>query len=298
MIRMKNIFNKILILFLMLIILGLVGCFNSSNSSEITKYSVEISNLSTGIVLESKVDNVDELTSIRLSTSNPKSFENYYLVYKFRITTLEELKEDNKLFVLFGFQNGHYNISNGTMIQTYKIGKTSKVDLFRLSYDNSNIMTTVEIPKEENEYIDVTIAWKFFCDFDKLKYNLYFSSQQLDTDGSKLRISKILTTRKATYDKPKISFDEESNSIIWDTIPNVHHYKIYIDGEVLGCDPEREDSYPHIGKQNESGKECLYLSTLKSLGVSGKVKVKLLMEPHISDLANPVYSNTITVNVE
>ena len=39
-----------------------------------------------------------------------------------------------------------------------------------------------------------------------------------------------------------ISFDEESDSIIWDTVPNVHHYKIYIDGEVLGCDPERESA--------------------------------------------------------
>ena len=44
--------------------------------------------------------------------------------------------------------------------------------------------------------------------------------------------------------------------------------------------------------------EYLSLETLKSLGVSGKVKIKIKMEPHISDLANPVYSNTITVNVE
>lgn len=299
MVRIKNMIKKLVKLFLVVISLfGLGSCDSNKNTSELTQYGVEISNLTCGIVLESKINDDNDLTSIRLSTGNPKAYETYYLVYRFKVESLEEIKEDNKLIVHFSFDNEACQISNGVMIQNFSKGENLKFNLFREDDDAPELISRVELPKEKGQKVSVTIAWKFFCDFDKLKYNLYFSSEQLDTDGDKLRISKVLTTRKATYEKPRISFDEESDSIIWNTVPNVHHYKIYIDGKVLGCDPEREDSYPHIGKQNESGKECLYLSTLKSLGVSGKVKVKLLMEPQISDLANPVYSNTITVTVK
>lgn len=295
----KKIYKRIISFFLVIITLfGLGGCSSSNNNSELTQYGVDISNLTSGIVLESKITREDDLTSVRLSTLNPKAYETYYLVYRFKAKSLEELKEDNKLLVHLSFDNSACQISSGIMIQKLENGETLKFNLFREEDDVNELISRVELPKEKGQSINVTISWKFFCDFDSVKYNLYFGSSQLDTEGNKLSISKVLTTRKATYDKPEISFDEETDSIIWDTVPNVHHYKIYIDGEVLGCDPEREDSYPHIGKQNESGKECLYLSTLKSLGVSGKVKVKLLMEPQISDLANPVYSNTITVTVK
>ncbi len=299
MIRIKNMINKLVKLFLVVISLfGLGSCNSNKNTSELTQYGVEISNLTCGIVLESKINDDNDLTSIRLSTGNPKAYETYYLVYRFKVESLEEIKEDNKLIVHFSFDNEACQISNGVMIQNFSKGENLKFNLIREDDDAPELISRVEIPKEKGQKVSVTIAWKFFCDFDKIKYHLSFASEQLDTYGDKLSISKVLTTRKATYEKPRISFDEESDSIIWDTVPNVHHYKIYIDGEVLGCDPEREDSYPHIGKQNESGKESLNLSTLKSLGVSGKVKVKLLMEPQISDLANPVYSNTITVTVK
>ena len=288
-----------IVFFLVVIsLIGLGSCDSNKNTSELTQYGVEISNLTCGIVLESKINDDNDLKSVKLSTGNPKAYETYYLVYRFKATSLEEIEEDNKLIVLFSFDNIACQMSKGVMIQNFSKGENLKFDLFRNDGDAPTLISRVEVPKEKNQSVDVTIAWKFFCDFDKLKYNLYFSSQQLDTDGSKLRISKILTTRKATYDKPKISFDEESNSITWETVKNAHHYRVYIDGEELGCDPEREDSYAYIGKQNESGTEHLSLETLKNLGVEGKIKIKLKKEPHISDLANPVYSNTITVNVE
>lgn len=299
MIRIKNMINKLLTLFLVVISLfGLGSCDSNKNTSEITRYGVNISNLTSGIVLESKINDDSDLTSIRLSSGNPKAYETYYLVYRFKVTSLEELKEDNKFFARFSFDNEACEISDGRMIQSFSSGKILKFDLSRIESDAPNIISRIELPKEKDNSVNITIAWKFFCDFDKVSYSITLGSNQLDIDGDKLRLSDTLDTMKATYKKPRISFDEESNSITWETVENAHHYLIYIDGEELGCDPEREDSYEYIGKQNESGTEYLSLETLKSLGVSGKVKIKLKMEPHLSDLANPVYSNTITVNVE
>lgn len=300
MVRIKKFISKLLTLFLVVIsLLCFGGCSSSNNnSSELTQYGVDISDFTSGIVLKSKIDNDNDLTSVRLSSGNPKAYETYYLVYRFKVTSLEDINEDNKLLVHLSFDNEACAISNGMMIQNFSNGETLNFNLFRNDDDATELISRVELPKEKGESIDVTVSWEFVCDFDKVKYNLYFGSTQLNPEGNKLSISKVLKTRKATYDKPQISFDEESNSIIWDTVPNAHHYRIYIDGEELGCDPESEDSYAYIGLQNESGKEKITLDLLKSLGVSGKVKVKIKMEPHISALANPVYSNTITVNVE
>ena len=299
MIRIKNMINKLLTLFLVVISLfGLGSCDSNKNTSEITRYGVNISNLTSGIVLESKINDDSDLTSIRLSKGNPKAYETYYLVYRFKVTSLEELKEDNKLFARFSFDNEACEISEGRMIQSFSNGEILKLDLSRIEGDAPNIISRIELPKEKDNSVNITIAWKFFCYFDKVRYSITLGSNQLDIDGDKLRLSDTLDTMKATYKKPRISFDEESNSITWETVENAHHYLIYIDGEEVGCDPEREDSYAYIGKQNESGTEYLSLETLKALGVSGKVKIKLKMEPHLSDLANPVYSNTITVNVE
>ena len=297
--RIKHMINKLLTFFMVLISLfGLGACDSNKNTSELTQYGVNISDLSCGIVLESKINNDNDFTSVRLSTGNPKAYETYYFIYRFKATSLEEIKEDNKLIVHLSFDNEACEISKGIMIQNFSKGENLKFDLLRNEDDATELISRVELPKEKSQTVDVTIAWKFFCDFDKLKYTLSFGSKQLETDGSKLRISKSLTTRKATYEKPRISFDEESNSITWETVKNAHHYIVYINGEELGCDPEREDSYAYIGKQNETGIEHLSLTTLKSLGVSGKVKVKIKMEPHHSALANPVESNTITINVE
>ena len=300
MIRIKNMINKFLKVFLFFISLfGFFGCDNSNkNSSELTRYGVNVSNLSTGIVLKSKIEDENDLTSVRISTGNPVAYETYYFVCRFKVTSLEELKEDNNLFAQISFNNAAFTITKGKMIQTYSKGNTLNFDLFRRDEEVKNITSRIELPKEKGQVVNVSIAWEFVCDFSDVKYNFTLGSNQLNIEGDKLSVSDTLRTKKVTYKKPIISFDEELNSITWETVKNAHHYLIYIDGEELGCDPEREDSYQYIGKQNESGTEYLSLETLKSLGVSGKVKIKLKMEPHISDLANPVYSNTITVNVE
>ena len=300
MVRIKKFISKLLTLFLVVIsLLCFGGCSSSNNnSSELTQYGVDISDFTSGIVLKSKIDNDNDLTSVRLSSGNPKAYETYYLVYRFKVTSLEDINEDYKLLVHLSFDNEACAISNGMMIQNFSNGETLNFNLFRNDDDATELISRVELPKEKGESIDVTVSWEFVCDFSDVKYNFTLGSNQLNIDGDKLSVSDTLKTKKATYKKPKISFDEEVNAITWETIPNAHHYIVYIDGEELGCDPEREDSSEYIGKQNESGTEYLRLETLKSLGVSGKVKVKIKMESNNSDLANPVYSNTITVNVE
>ena len=105
MIRIKNMINKFLKVFLVFVSLfGFFGCDNSNkNSSELTRYGVNVSNLSAGIVLKSKIEDENDLTSVRISTGNPVAYETYYFVCRFKVTSLEELKEDNNLFAQISF---------------------------------------------------------------------------------------------------------------------------------------------------------------------------------------------------
>lgn len=290
----KKIYKRIISFFLVIITLfGLGGCSSSNNSSsEITRYGVKISNLTHGIVKESKVSEVEDLSKVLLTPSRPTTFENYYLVFRFKVTSSEELKEDNFLYAHMDIDGMLFEVlEKGYLIQSFNSGEEKITSLYRSEgdyFDNYdfNATTRVELPRDPNNYVNVTVAWKFKCVTDSFTYKIYFDSNQLDIDGKS--INKTVSSKLAVLDKPHISFDEETNILSWDSIENCHYYNIYVDDELYMV-----DGYEWL--TNPTGTERQYVN-LKDIGITGNVKIKIRCFA-LSDLAKPVYSNTVTCSI-
>lgn len=279
--KLKDVINKIFILFMILISsFSFVGCSDKKEDLP----DVEISSFTYGWVEKEKIDEGGDLTKIGLTTLSPKAYIDYYLVYRFKTTSLEDTEKELKVYSGSDF----YYSEKGIMIQKYSDGTLKKFTLNCFDTAKSKFVS-VTVPSKAGDYVDTTVAWEFYANRDEMEYNIEIDSTQVELKGNYKNVNKTIKPRKGELEKPSISYDSENNRIVWDTIPNIQYYNVYVNGKLY-----MEDDYEFVGKQNEA--ETSYFS-LENRGFSGNIKIKIKMYD-VGGLANPVSSNTITVTIK